>query len=603
MKAAVKPNGRPLDDVEVQKLIADGADATILPKSVGDAELSHRAGSGFSDQTRSALKTVNKPIQVFKTGATVLNIPFYHERNFMDDSWRAWSSGATASSYNDAVRLVKDQSLFERRQQTMLDPAPISGEVMVAGKMMPRSQFLREAGEDGALRTGFFAGEDLLAASPKPATGLRRIRPVGKIREWGQNAEDVPKLAAYKAARDRGLSRAEASAHMRVYMFDYDELTDAERAIRGLAIPFYTYMKKNTALQARLFVTRPGKLSAIEKIREAANEYGSDSDEYKRRVAKVMPLLEQARDQGLITQGEIDAMRRGHFEALLNENDQRAMPTLGPGGKLVYMPLGVTDLQRIPFATSWEAFKRLPKQQFDLAMQMVGPQKLPIEMAQNYSFFFRDAIYRSAKTPDADRWVTAPGWAQKAGIPTVKREVDGKTVDAWPAWVDYSIRSLGPQLGMLANAGNPTQNSRGQSSKDMLRKQLTGVRTADFDSRLLAGVAFRAAERLGKVQVAIADMNDPGAKGKADPSHSLFFSRKYQSLQDDQKALIGLMAAVKEALTGLKPVAAKRLTRRPLSIEEQTRKKIEASMGANTEEKIRERVARQIQKYDLMARP
>lgn len=599
-KALRHPDGRAFDATQVRGLIAKGADVTILPKATGDAEIFGRAGGGRSKQLAKATAPFNRAMQAFKTSATVLNIPYYHERNFMDDSWRSWSSGATVSSFKDATKVVKEQALFERSQQKSLTPKQINGTIEVAGKKMPASEFLQWAAEDGALRTGFNAAGDLSQGSLAPAVGLRRVRPVQKVREWGQNLEDVPKVASYKAALDRGLTRAEAANHMRVHMFDYDELTDVERAVRATLIPFYTYARKNTALQARLMFTRPGKPSVIQTLREEFDKWGADGGQYKKAVAKVMPFLQDARKQGLVTQKEIDNLKSGRFDSLLTEVDQRGFPFMGPDGKLKYMPLGITDINRIPFATSWEQLKKLPAQEFDLAMQMVGPQKLPLELFQNYSFFFRDAIYRSAKEPNAERWVPAPAWGAKAGLPTIKRKINGKVVDAWPAWVDYSIRSLGPQAGILANIGNPTANARGQSLKDTLLKQASGVRSASLDNRLMAGIIDRTYKRIAAITVEMRDLGDV-PKGKS--SDGYFFSKKYQSLLDEQKTLGSLLDKLNQGRTGVSPEVTARLQRRPLPPVEAARKKIAEKTGGDAVDKIREKIKRDQAKAKLLASP
>lgn len=601
IQAVRHPNGKSLTDREVKALIVQGEDVTILPASRGDAEIRGRVG-GKSEQTRHALRILNKPMATFKTAATVLNIPYYQIRNFMDDSFRAWAGDTPLSAFTTAVRLVKDQALLERRQASKLSPNTVTGTVRVAGKDMPRAEFLEQAIEDGALRTGFFAGDDLLEGSTKAATGLRRIRPVQKIREWSRNPEDVPRLAAYLGALNRGYTRQEAAGHLRLYMFDYDELTDIERVIRATLVPFYTYTKKNTVLHAKLFFSRPGKLAAVGKLREELNKYGADDERYQERVDQMRPLLDEAVRAGLISKEEVQNLYDGNFESLLTDADQRGFPIIGRDGSIMYMPLGITDLNRIPFVTSWEALRDLPGRQFDLAMQMVGPQKLPAELMLNYSFFFRDAIYRSADEPQAERWVTAPPWAEKAGLPTVQREVNGKKVDAWPAWLDYTLRGLGPQTGMLATVGNPATNSRGATWSDVLTKQVTGVRRARFDDRILGGLVARTADRLGEIDAEIADLaEEPGDRGRT--ADGFYFSKEYEGLLDEQKALTALIKRLGEARSGAKRTELKRLQRRPLTPGQEIRQKSQDALEdlRNAPERLREEQERLRAKQRIQA--
>lgn len=592
------------DKAELHKISnpPDPNDLVVMPRSRGDAELRSRGGKDAD--LRNFIHMANRPVQVFKTAATVLNLGFYQIRNFMDDSFRSWAGDTPLAAFKDATVLVKDMALWERRQESRLTPEPITGTVTVAGKEVPRAEFLEQALEDGAFRTGFFAGEDVLEGSMRPASGIRRIRPVAKVRQWSQNAEDVPRLATYKGALDRGATRQEAATHMRLYHFDYDELTDIERGIRALFVPFYTYVRRNTPLQLQLLVSRPGKPAAIEKLREEFIKYGADGEDYDQEVEKLRPSLEAAVEAGIISRAEIEALEHGHFEGLLTEPDQRGFPFLGPDGSIQYMPIGITDLNRIPFATSWETLREMPRRQYELAMSLLGPQKLAIELPQNFSFFFKNAIYRSGENPEAERWVTAPGWAKKIGVPTVKQEVDGKVVDAWPSWLDYSFRALGPQAGMLATVGNPATTGRGQKFSDLALKQATGVRRAQFDDRILAGLIGKAAKELGRVAAAQADAGDvPGGKGKIDPQGHYpgggVASKRYEALLDKERELEELIETLKTARAGHAAKEPLRIERRPKpapSLSEKLRKQRESSSRMSISERLaRERARRRVE--------
>jgi hypothetical protein len=550
-----QPNGRDLDADQVKALIDAGEDVTILPRTIGDTI--EQAGSRRLEATREAIRFINKPQQWWKGIVTVLNVPFYYARNAMDDTFRMWESDGDLVSLIRAGRAIKELALHERRLGRQLRPEDVKGTIMVGGKEVPLRRFLDEAIEDGATRTGFFAGSDLPEESLKSAG--RKLKPMQKVRQWGQNMEDIPRLASYLSARNRGYTRREAASHVRLYMFDYDELTDVERALRATAIPFYTYMRKNTALQAQMLVSRPGKLAAIEKARLEANKLGTDSDEYRATVDRLAKT-------GAYTKDELERLRRGEFEPFLTAKDQQAVPIV-VDGKLVYPPLGITDLNRIPLATTWETLKELPRTEWDLAMQMLGPAiKLPVEFFQNYSFFFKDAIFRDKDNPEAERWVPAPTWASKIPgmeglVVTRKDKATGKTIPQWPAKFDYFIRALGPQLGFATTIATPTKNQRGQSAKDRLVTQATGIRFVDLEHRLIAGAMERAFNRLGEIRARKADLDDT-PKGKS--SDGFYYSREYQRLVNEEQRLTKVIDRLRAAQTGVKPKEPKRLERRPL---------------------------------------
>jgi hypothetical protein len=61
----------------------------------------------------------------------------------------------------------------------------------------------------------------------------------------------------------QGADFTDAILSMKKYQFDYSDLTPFEKNVMRRAVPFYSWMRKNTVLQLETLFTRPGKISNI----------------------------------------------------------------------------------------------------------------------------------------------------------------------------------------------------------------------------------------------------------------------------------------------------------------------------------------------------
>ena len=84
-------------------------------------------------------------------------------------------------------------------------------------------------------------------------------------RATGTFFEDNARLAMFMDGIEQGMSPGMASTRVKDYLFDYGDLTKAEESVKAVS-RFYTWMRKNTALQARMLVTNPGSVLAKQKI-------------------------------------------------------------------------------------------------------------------------------------------------------------------------------------------------------------------------------------------------------------------------------------------------------------------------------------------------
>jgi len=77
---------------------------------------------------------------------------------------------------------------------------------------------------------------------------------------FGTFIENNARLGMFIDGLDKGMSPMISANRVKKYLFDYSDLTPFENNILRSGSRFYTWMRKNTALQARLLVSQPGSV-------------------------------------------------------------------------------------------------------------------------------------------------------------------------------------------------------------------------------------------------------------------------------------------------------------------------------------------------------
>ena len=101
--------------------------------------------------------------------------------------------------------------------------------------------------------------------------------------EFGSAIEDNAKIAMFIDGLKKGMSEQDAARNVRVHLFDYTDLTTFEQETVRMINRFYTFIRKNTALQMHVAATQPGNIVNANKIVEAFTEWvmggpGEESD-------------------------------------------------------------------------------------------------------------------------------------------------------------------------------------------------------------------------------------------------------------------------------------------------------------------------------------
>ena len=81
--------------------------------------------------------------------------------------------------------------------------------------------------------------------------------PVNTMRNIGTDIENHSRFVHFLALRKDGLDPASAMEHVHQFLFDYDNLTPADRELFRRLLPFWPWMKFNTKLQAEMAIRKP----------------------------------------------------------------------------------------------------------------------------------------------------------------------------------------------------------------------------------------------------------------------------------------------------------------------------------------------------------
>lgn len=78
--------------------------------------------------------------------------------------------------------------------------------------------------------------------------------------QFGQLVEDHSRIIHFLEHLDRTGDVHLAAERTKMFLFDYGDLSNFERVFMKRVIPFYTWMKKNVELQAKVLATAPGRI-------------------------------------------------------------------------------------------------------------------------------------------------------------------------------------------------------------------------------------------------------------------------------------------------------------------------------------------------------
>jgi len=185
-------------------------------------------------------------------------IPSHHWNNFIGNVFNNALAGVRLSSYERSgtiIRAMKRGTATENQKR-------IYNAAVKAG-------VLRQNSLADFMRYGDEAAQGVLERLEK---GLRDSKVMDTLKKRvAQPIEDYTRFAHFIDALEKTGSAKFAAQSVRKHLFNYSEMTDADRTIRTI-IPFWNWMKNNVPLQIEKLAQNPRFYSIYVNLKEDSQE-------------------------------------------------------------------------------------------------------------------------------------------------------------------------------------------------------------------------------------------------------------------------------------------------------------------------------------------
>lgn len=212
--------------------------------------------------------------------------PGFHSRNALGNVFLAFLGGVTnPGRFAQAGRLQRKHARIRNHMRTN---ASSWDEAAKAIKLTDAENTILKDMQRYRISAGtvgdVFKDTNLQPFSPKELVNpfnQSSINPTMMSRRLGTMIEHNARMALYIDAIEKGMTPSAAAAHVKEFLFDYDDLTKFEQSVRRHVSRFYTFVRKNTALQARMLATNPGRTHNALRIVEASENilFGKPDEE------------------------------------------------------------------------------------------------------------------------------------------------------------------------------------------------------------------------------------------------------------------------------------------------------------------------------------
>jgi hypothetical protein len=277
-----------------------------------------------------------------------------------------------------------------------------------------------------------------------------------------QTSEVRLRFAAFMDGLDKYDDLGAAMDQVHILHFDYADLSDAEQWVRRL-VPFYTWTRRNVPAQMRALMMQPGKIQRfLYANEEFKNAFGAEGDESW--LNQVLP------------------------EYIDNQN--------GFVTKFKFLDNNVGTYLRLPFEDVNRMFGLYGKPRTEELVNMVGPYKIPLELATGRDL----ATGRPLDTFGKDRLEVAGNILPQFG--TAQRAVAG---------IGGAAKQFGVDLPNVLWTQN--QEDKGiATALQLLGGGSFGVGIASISKKSISG------ELYGRIQEQSAKINKEATKLGVDPA-------------------------------------------------------------------------------------
>ena len=247
--------------------------APVQIKQMGDP-LVQRANQArklqiAKDQSRF-LQLYDKFTHIIKLNQTSV-LPQFHLRNKMSNTFNNWLGVG-----NDAV----NPEFQKQTIKAIMNKGNIEGDLKITTKdgletTLPWSEVYAQAERHGVIDKGYFkddlgTGVKQTGILPLPAkydpTDTKNFVMYKKGAQIGNSIESQDRLLHFASQLSHGMSYEEATTSVNKYLFDYSDLTSFEKNVMKRIMPYYTWLRKNGALQLQTLIDQPQKYQYVAKV-------------------------------------------------------------------------------------------------------------------------------------------------------------------------------------------------------------------------------------------------------------------------------------------------------------------------------------------------
>lgn len=217
------------------------------------------------DGMEKFVRQVGAFTDIFRAGVTTYKLSHY-VNNVVGNVINNMAAGVKVSEYNAARKLIQ---------------AMRNGTTTTAQDAILKSAFDKNV-ISGGFVSDLASHGGLHIDDPTKLEKLAQIIGNNKfakgVRQQGEMVDDVARLGNYINGLNKfGGDAGKAAEQVRTYLFNYNEMTNADRTMRAV-IPFWNWTKRNIPLQLKNLMEKPAIAMNFERAKVAANSNQQGAD-------------------------------------------------------------------------------------------------------------------------------------------------------------------------------------------------------------------------------------------------------------------------------------------------------------------------------------